>query len=323
MKLYPLKFDPVFCYRIWGGEKLKTKLNKNYTENNIGESWEISGIQGMETHVSNGALKGRTLSELITDYQADFVGSMVYTAFGDEFPLLIKFIDAQAPLSVQVHPNDILAKQRHNSPGKNEMWYIMQADETAELIVGFNKLIEKNECSRHIARGTVLEVLNTERVSKGDTYFIPSGRIHAIGAGVLLAEIQQPSDITYRIYDYDRVDPVSKTKRELHTDLALDALDYHLPKAYKTTYTTNANTSCKLVHTAHFKSDIVVLEGLINKDFRHLDSFVIYICVEGSLELYWNNETFALNTGEIILIPACIKKIRLKSESARILEVYI
>ncbi|MBL4938901.1 MAG: class I mannose-6-phosphate isomerase, partial [Lutibacter sp.] len=204
MKLYPLKFSPLFFYRIWGGDQLKTVLNKNYDEESIGESWEISDVDTNETVVSEGDLKGNTLKDLIKQFKGEFVGKRVYETLGNNFPLLIKFIDAKSPLSIQVHPNDSLAKERHNSFGKNEMWYVMQADNNAELVVGFNQDVAKERYTSHLNNSTLSKILNIEKVSKGDTFYIPTGRIHAIGAGVLLAEIQQTSNITYRIYDYDR-----------------------------------------------------------------------------------------------------------------------
>ena len=281
-ELYPLKFNPVYSYRIWGGEKLKTVLNKDYDEDLIGESWEISDVEDNETRVSDGALKGKTLRELTDLYQADFVGDKVYKQFGNEFPLLIKFIDAKTPLSIQVHPSNELAKERHNSFGKNEMWYIMQADKDAEIIVGFSKEVLKEEYVEHVNNSTVEDILNIEKVNEGDTFYIPTGRVHAIGAGVLLAEIQQTSNITYRIYDYNRVDAKTGETRELHTALAVDAIDYNFYDTYKTEYKAELNKSSKLVHSPYFKTNIVEIEGKMDMDYSNLDSFVIYMCVEGS-----------------------------------------
>ncbi|WP_372747091.1 type I phosphomannose isomerase catalytic subunit, partial [Lutibacter sp.] len=238
MKLYPLKFSPVYSYRVWGGEKLKTVLNKNYNQESIGESWEISDVDENETLVSDGDLKGYSLKMLIKEFKGDFAGNNVYDQFGNDFPLLIKFIDAKTPLSIQVHPSNELAKERHNSFGKNEMWYVMEVEEDAELIVGFNKEVSKETYVNHLENTKLDELLNIEKVQKGDTFYIPTGRVHAIGAGVLLAEIQQTSNITYRIYDYDRVDFKTGEKRELHTEMALDAIDFKLYDTYKTTYKT-------------------------------------------------------------------------------------
>lgn len=323
MKLYPLKFSPIFCYRIWGGDKLKTVLNKNYQEESIGESWEISDVEEFNTVVAEGELKGETINNLITKFTSDFLGKSVYQNFGEEFPLLIKFIDAKTPLSIQVHPSNELAKVRHNSFGKNEMWYIMEADENAELIVGFNQKVNKDTYLEKLENGTVLEILNAEKVKKGDTYYIPTGRVHAIGAGVLLAEIQQTSNITYRIYDYDRVDAKTGQKRELHNDLAIDAIDFEHHKNYKTNYSAEENESNTLVHSPYFKTNILKLTEGVTKDYSNLDSFVIYMCVEGEAVLESNGAKYQLNLGETMLIPACLNDIHIKTKGSTLLEVYV
>ncbi|MGY0408297.1 MAG: type I phosphomannose isomerase catalytic subunit, partial [Polaribacter sp.] len=204
MKLYPIKFQPILKEKIWGGEKLITKFKKQSNKTTIGESWEISNVEKDVSIVANGSLKGSSLKELITKFKGDFLGEKIYQQFGTNFPVLIKFIDAKTPLSIQVHPNNELAKERHNSFGKNEMWYVMDVDKDAELIVGFNKDVTKTEYINALKNGKILEILNSEKIKTGDTFYIPTGRVHAIGAGVVLAEIQQTSDITYRIYDYKR-----------------------------------------------------------------------------------------------------------------------
>ncbi len=323
MELYPVKFTPLYKYRLWGGEKLKTQLNKDYDENNIGESWEISDVKGDETKVANGPLAGKTLKELIQEYKGDFVGSSVYKTFGEDFPLLIKFIDAKTPLSIQVHPSNELAKERHNSFGKNEMWYVMGADKDAELIVGFEKEIDKAEYQKHLEDDTILEVMHHETVKKGDTFYIPTGRIHAIGAGVLLAEIQQTSDVTYRIYDYKRVDAVTGKERELHNDLALDAIDFTYYSNFKTDYKTETNTSNMLVHSPYFKTNFIKVDGTLEKDYSSLDSFVIYMCVDGALELQNGGKSYSLKMGETILLPAFLNDVKIESDKAEFLEIYL
>lgn len=322
MSLYPIKFTPLYKYRIWGGEKLKTILHKNYQEDHIGESWEISDVKGDETVVSQGHLEGKTLKTLIIEYKEDIVGQKVYNAFGTDFPLLIKFIDAKTPLSIQVHPNNEIAKERHNSFGKNEMWYVMEAEKDAELIVGFNQQVDKASYVKALESGCILEILNNDVVSKGDTYYIPTGRIHAIGSGVMLAEIQQTSDITYRIYDYDRVDAITGKTRELHTELAVDVIDYSVSDTYKTKYAKVDNGTSTLVHSPYFKTNIVNVKGEIKKDYSALDSFVIYICVEGELDLLWNDVSYKIVKGETIFLPASIDDVILKSNNADVLEVY-
>ena len=320
MKLYPLKFQPVFKYRMWGGEKLKTVLNKEYSERSIGESWEISDVKDDETIVLNGTLKGNTIQQLISEFGAYLLGTHVYEKFGKNFPLLIKFIDAKTPLSIQVHPSDKLARARHDSFGKNEMWYVMQADKEAELIAGFQKKVTKQDYVNILDKGEILEVLHSQKVNAGDVFNIPTGRIHSIGAGVLLAEIQQTSDITYRIYDYNRVDAKTGVKRELHTEFALDAIDYTVEDSYTTTYTTSENKSECLVHTPYFKTNILELEGTIQENHSSKDSFVIYMCVEGKAVLNYEEEAFSLNTGETILLPASLGEFSLTG-NGRLLEV--
>ncbi|MFV9549824.1 type I phosphomannose isomerase catalytic subunit [Algibacter sp. PT7-4] len=323
MKLYPLKFNPIYSYRIWGGEKLKTILNKQYTEESIGESWEISDVDDNETVVGEGNLKGKTLKDLIKEYKGDFVGNSVYEAFGEDFPLLIKFIDAKTPLSIQVHPSNELAKERHNSFGKNEMWYVMQAEKDAELIVGFNQNVEKDSYQEHLNNSTLNKILNIEKVSNGDTFYIPTGRVHAIGAGVLLAEIQQTSNITYRIYDYDRVDAKTGKTRELHTEMALDAIDYKHYNDYKTKYSVTDNVSNTLVHSPYFKTNIIKVTKSIEKDYSKTDSFVIYMCVEGAFNVECDNKTYSLKMGETLLLPAIVNKLKIVGTDAKLLEVHL
>ncbi|MCF7561458.1 class I mannose-6-phosphate isomerase [Sabulilitoribacter multivorans] len=323
LKLYPLKFQPLFKYRLWGGNKLKTKLHKNYDAASIGESWEVSDVKGDETKVLSGILKGLTLKQLIQTYKGEFVGEKVYKSFGEDFPLLIKFIDAKTPLSIQVHPSNELAKTRHNSFGKNEMWYIMQADEGSELIVGFDSEIDKQSYQEHLEHDTILDVLHHEKVSKGDTFYIPTGRVHAIGGGILLAEIQQTSDVTYRIYDYNRIDAATGKQRELHNDLAIDAIDFKYHDNFKTSYSKEINKSNRLVHSPYFKTNFIRVSGELEKDYSKLDSFVIYMCVSESLEIESLNETYSLSAGETLLIPATINKLKIKAKNAELLEIHM
>ncbi len=323
MKLYPLKFTPRFSYRIWGGNNLKSILNKKYDQESIGESWEISDVENNETFVSEGELKGKTLKELIHRFKGELVGNRVYDIFGENFPLLIKFIDAKKPLSIQVHPGDELAKQLHNSFGKNEMWYVMHADKNSELIVGFNQEVNQEMYQDHLANATLDKILNVEKVEEGDTFYIPAGRVHAIGAGVLLAEIQQTSDITYRIYDYDRVDKTTGQKRELHTNLAMDAIDFNTSKNYRTIYAKRQNEINKLVISPYFQTNFLHITNEVLRDLNEIDSFVIYICVDGEVDGYCKNQTFNLKKGETILVPAQIDTLELNAFDAKLLEVFI
>ena len=322
MPLYPLKFESIFKYRIWGGEKLKTHLGKQYTEDSIGESWELSDVPGDESIVKNGVHKGKTLRSLLENYSTDILGKSVHEAHDGNFPLLLKFIDAKSPLSIQVHPDDEIAGKRNDSLGKSEMWYVMQADEGAELTVGFKRNESKASYEKAIKENNIVPLLNTVKVKNGDTFYIPAGRIHAIGAGVLLAEIQQTSDITYRIYDYDRVDPLTNEKRELHTHETLDVIDFKVKDFYHTEYSKKENNSNKLVHTPFFKTDITLLNGQLAKDYTDRDSFVVYMCVEGNLIITHDNIEYSLKMGEVILLPACIKQFMTKGD-AKILEIYL
>ncbi len=323
MQIVPLKFEPIYCYRIWGGEKLKTLLLKEYDESSIGESWEISAVEGFETRVSEGPYAGKTLKELIREFKGELVGEKVYQEFGTEFPLLIKFIDAAKPLSIQVHPSDELAKERHNSFGKNEMWYIMGADEGAELIIGFDEEVDADQYDQLLEDNDLMKVMNAQAVQVGDAFYIPTGRVHAIGAGVLLAEIQQTSDVTYRIYDYDRVDAKTGQKRELHTELAKNAIDFEMHDSYRIEYREEVNSVNELIHSPYFKTDILILDRHMERDLSGHDSFVIFMCVEGNAELNMGDATYDLKLGETILIPAHCDRIQLNSKGCRLLQVYM
>ncbi|MFK5879768.1 MAG: mannose-6-phosphate isomerase [Flavobacteriaceae bacterium] len=321
---YPIKFSPILKEKIWGGKKLNKLLNKQSDKNNIGESWEISDVDGETSVVSNGDLKGFSLKELISKFKGDLVGEKVYQQFGEKFPLLIKFIDAKTALSIQLHPNDTLAKKRHNSFGKTEMWYVMQADENANLIVGFKKDISSEEYLQHLKNKSLLDILNIDIVKEGEVYFISTGRVHAIGAGVMLAEIQQTSDVTYRIYDWDRVD-ADGNERELHTGEAIDAIDYQSQESYKTEYSKTENKSSTIVSCPYFTTNVFPVNGKVKVNHLDKDSFVIYMCVSGETQFnYGDNQSEKLNIGETILIPATLKEFEIKSEAeSELLEVFI
>ena len=320
--LYPLKFKPILKDKIWGGPKLRDVLGKNASDK-AGESWEISGVEGDISVAENGFLAGNSLQELAEIYMGDLLGDSIYERFGVEFPLLIKFIDAADFLSVQVHPDDALAKERHNSYGKTEMWYIVES-EKGQLIAGFNQELEKEKYLQHFEGGTLKEILNYETVAPGDIYFMPAGRVHAIGAGVLLAEIQQTSDVTYRIYDWDRTDDQGKS-RELHTDLALDAIDFSFHKQYLTPYKALLNSTVNAVDSPFFTTSVIHLDQPVEKDFNMIDSFVIYMCMEGTAGItYGKGEIETIKKGETILIPAELKSLALiPTEASTLLEVYI
>jgi mannose-6-phosphate isomerase len=324
--LYPLKFKPILKDRIWGGDKLQTRLNKDLKgKDNIGESWELSGVEGSISVVSNGFLQGNDLNELIEVYMGDLVGERVFKKYGEEFPLLIKFIDANDDLSIQVHPNDELAAARHNSFGKSEMWYIMHAEPGAELISGFKHKTEPEQYTKAVENNSVLSLLASYQVNKGDVFYIPAGRVHAIGKGIMLAEIQQTSDLTYRIYDYDRTD-AKGNKRDLHIEEALDAINFKDTHGHRLDYTTEENGASELCTTPFFSTYLLNFDKPIGRDYYHLDSFVILVCVEGEAEISFNKgqgvET--IKTGETVLIPAELNRIDLfTTTGAKILEVHI
>ncbi|UGU16977.1 class I mannose-6-phosphate isomerase [Sinomicrobium kalidii] len=322
MKSYPIKFVPILKERLWGGTKLKDVLGKDIDSDITGESWELSAVKGDVSVVANGAYKGRGLQELIDEYGAGLLGESVAERFGTEFPILIKFIDAKQDLSIQLHPDDELARKRHNSFGKTEMWYIMQADEGSELIVGFNKNVSREEYTGSLEKNTLTDLLNYEKVKEGDTFFINTGKVHAIGAGILLAEIQQTSDITYRIYDFNRKDKDGNT-RELHTELALDAIDYEKKDDFKVRYTREKNVPNTMVECPYFTTNYMDVEGHLEHRIAARDSFSIYMCVDGEAEIAVEEEKEKIRKGETILIPAGTDIVDLIADKAKLLEVYI
>jgi mannose-6-phosphate isomerase len=319
--LYPLKFEPILKDKIWGGQKLKALLNKRSNLSNIGESWEISDVEGDTSIVANGNLKNQSLKELLESYKSDLIGKKNYNIFGNKFPLLIKFIDAKKDLSIQLHPNDELAAERHDSFGKTEMWYVMQADDDANLIVGFNQEMTPEKYLRHLEDKTLTKILNFDKIKSGDTYFIEVGRLHAIGAGVMLAEIQQTSDITYRVYDWDRVDDEGN-ERELHNDLAIDAFDFNMPDNFRVQYQKEENTSNGMVSCPYFTTNFLHITKPILKQ-NTKDSFFIYMCVEGEAMIETETGTELIKKGETVLLPATIETYKITSPNARLLEVYV
>ncbi len=319
-KLYPLQFVPELKEKVWGGTKLKSILNKR-AKGIIGESWEISGVQGTISKVSNGALKGQEITQLIQHYKVALVGERVYQKYGDQFPLLFKFIDAQQDLSVQLHPNDALAQERHNTFGKTEMWYILQAESAARLILGFKKKLDKISYTEILETSTITSVLHSEEVHEGETYFVEPGLVHAIGAGVLLAEIQQTSDITYRIYDWDRPD-TDGTFRELHTEEALDAIQFTTNNP-KIAYIDHLNQRVMLVSCPYFVTHKLLLsENFSIENFQN-ESCKVYMCTEGEGQFVTEDTSNTIQKGETILIPACCTSYQIKTENATFLEVYI
>lgn len=319
MKFYPLQFEPIFKEKIWGGEKLKTILNKPITSNRIGESWELSTVEGDVSVVANGEWKGKLLTTLIKEYPNEILGTQVYIRFEEQFPLLFKYLDAREDLSIQVHPNDALAKKRHNTFGKTEMWYILQADENARIIVGFKGNSNANEYLENLKNKTLPSLLDEVKVQSGDAFFLETGTVHSIGAGLLVAEIQQTSDVTYRLYDFDRVD-ANGNKRELHVDLALEAINYNAVETKKE-YTKNVNESNAVVDCPYFTTNFIPLDGAVSIS-KSGKTFTVYMCVEGVFEIEFNNSKVQYGKGDTVLIPAAMNSFILNGK-ASILEIYI
>ncbi len=322
-ELYPLKFKPILKETIWGGDKLHRILNKKQSAAPVGESWELSGVDGNLSVVINGFLAGNTIEELVEVYMGDLLGDKVYDRFGMSFPLLIKFIDAHEKLSIQVHPGDDIAEQRHESQGKTEMWYVIEAAPDAELFVGFKEDTQKQEFLTHLNANTLESILAKHNVKPGDTFFIPAGTVHGIGAGILLAEIQQSSDITYRIFDYNRKDKEGRT-RQLHTDLALDVINYKKDDKCVATKLPVLNKTVNLVSCEYFSTNILRFNQPVEKDYYGLDSFVIYICTQGFCSIRYNNHSEKFGMGDTFLLPAVLDEISLiPSSETTLLEVYL
>ena len=323
-KLYPLKFKPIYKTKLWGGYKIKNMLQKADAPENCGESWEISTVEENVSVVSSGFLEGNTLTELIEIYMGELVGEKIFQKFGMEFPLLIKFIDATDDLSIQVHPNDLIAKERHNAYGKTEMWYIIDHEKSATLINGFNQESDPVSFLKALEQNTISNLLNYQEVKNGDVYFIPSGRLHAIGKGILLAEIQQTSDVTYRVYDYNRKEK-DGTLRDLHIDESIDVIDYNKNTNVKNLYKHDYNKSVSLVKCNYFNTNFLDLTEPKNRDFELLDSFVVYLCTDGQAEIiYDQGEKITISKGETVLIPNSISEYTLSpTPNATLLEIYI
>ena len=322
--LYPLTFAPLLKEVIWGGQAIRPFKGLEPDEKKIGESWEISHVDDNYSVVAEGELAGKSLDELIQTYGERLVGKSVLERFGRRFPLLIKFIDARDYLSIQVHPDDALGMARHNSFGKTEMWYVISATPGAKLYSGFAVQSSPEDYVRRIEEGTIVEALAEYEVRPGDVFFLPAGRVHAIGAGCFIAEIQQTSNITYRIYDYDRTDAAGN-KRELHTELAKDAIDYQLQDDYRTAYIPAKDQPVDLVSCPYFETNLLDLDAPLHRDWSALDSFVIYICMEGSLTLRdAAGYEVQLHQGQSVLVPAENSELTLlPSPSCKLLETYI
>lgn len=326
MSLYPLKFTPIFKELIWGGTKLQTVFGKDLGgKTNIGESWELSAVEGNVSVVSNGELAGNNLQELIEIYMDELVGEKVYEEFGNEFPLLIKFIDANDDLSIQVHPDDAKAKERHNAYGKTEMWVALDGGEEKKLISGFCVDTNQTEFLEKLNNETLTDLFNYEKVEKNDVFFVPAGRVHAICAGNLVVEVQQTSDITYRIYDYNRKDK-NGNGRELHLDYSLDVMDYSKVKNAKTKYTPEINKPVELASCQYFTTNRIDLTLPMERDYYAFDSFVVLMCLEGACIIGQKGEMqVEMVKGDTVLIPAALSSIVFdpQTKETSLLEVYI
>ena len=324
MLMYPFIFKPVLKNYIWGGNAIRSFKGLTPSEEIIAESWEISAIECNYSVVANGAMEGLTIADLINRFGSKLLGEKVIQQFGLTFPLLIKLIDAQENLSIQVHPDDTLAQVRHRSWGKTEMWYVVKAVPGSTLYSGFSQPIDEEEYVHRVENNSLIDVLKRHEVKEGDVFFLPAGRIHAIGAGCFIAEIQQTSDITYRIYDYNRKD-ANGNSRELHTELAKEAIDYTVYPDYRTTYSPLLNQSVRLAQCNYFTVNLLEMDLPIERNCAALDTFIIYICVEGKATLQdERHNEFNIHQGQTVLIPAETHKVMILPDSqVKLLEVYI
>ncbi len=323
-ELYPLKFETVLKEKVWGGNALVSRYNKKATGSlHIGESWELSAVADNQSVVNNGFLAGNNIEELIEVYMGDITGDSLFEKFGNEFPLLIKIIEAQEDLSIQVHPDNALAIKKHKAYGKTEMWYILESKNGSKIYTGFREGVTRDMYEEALRDCKIADLMNVESAEAGDTFFTPAGRVHAIGAGIVLVEIQQTSDITYRIFDWNRKN-TGKEKRELHTELALEAIDFNMTGKNKIRLEPELNKTENLVDCEFFTTNIIVFDKPIYKEYYFIDSFVVYICIEGEFLICWDDNSEKISKGETVLLPAMIKEAVLKPVSeARVLEIYI
>ncbi len=322
-ELYPLKFIPIYKEKIWGGQQLKHLPGKSFDPlPNCGESWELSGVSNNISVVENGFLAGNALTELAEVYMGDLLGEKIHAGFGPTFPLLFKFLDAADTLSVQVHPGDAFALERHQSRGKAEMWYVMQAEKGAKIYAGFKRDTTSDEFMHFVREGRLEEILKVEEVSAGDVFYIPPGHIHAIGKGITLCEIQQASDITYRIYDWNR-SIAGGGVRKLHLEEAIEVLDFKAGN-HKVSYSPIMGEPVELVRNQFFTTRLLDFDQQVLTDYILVDSFVVYVCIEGSFTIVYASGSLEVKTGDTILLPADLKAIELlPKQRTRIIETYI
>ncbi len=327
LQLYPMLFLPNLHSAIWGGHKLTTWKGMVIDDAPIGESWEVSALPSGMSIVANGSFAGRSLSDVVNEFPQEILGEHVAKQYDKQLPLLVKFIDAEKDLSIQVHPDDAMALREHGKTGKTEMWYVIDAKPGTYLYAGFKEEITPNEYKRRVEDGSIIDVLARHEVKAGDVFYLPAGRVHAICGGILLAEIQQSCDITYRIFDYNRLD-INGTPRELHIELAAKALNFSVEQEYRTKYALNKNEVCQIANTPYFAVNLMEFDKPMHRDLCELDSFIIYMCVEGncSLHVRETGEKIQLPTGYSCLIPAVIANCDIipnVSGTCRILEAFI
>jgi mannose-6-phosphate isomerase len=316
-----IKFEPLLKQTLWGGSKIIPFKHLDAQLENVGESWEISGVSGNETIVANGQYKGMSLNQLVRELKGSLVGEDNYQRFGDEFPLLIKFIDACQDLSIQVHPTDEIAHRQGKSRGKTEMWYTLESAPGAQLYNGLKQQISPEQYKEMVADDTITDALARYEVKEGDVFFIPAGRIHAIGAGCFVAEIQQTSDVTYRIYDFKRKDK-NGNYRELHTQLASESIDYTVLDNYRTDYEPVKNEGTQVVTCPYFTTAVYDLDEPMTLDYSELDSFVILIAVKGGGQLISEGEEMSFQMGDTVLLPATTKEVKVEG-TVKFLETYV
>lgn len=318
----PLKFNALLKSTLWGGDKIIPFKNLDVQQENVGESWEISGVKGNETIVADGPYAGKKLNELVEELKGKLVGEDNYQRFGNEFPLLIKFIDARQDLSIQVHPTDEIAKMQGKERGKTEMWYLMDSDKDATLLCGLKKKITPEEYAQMVENDTIVDAIDRYEVKEGDCFFLPAGRIHAIGTGCFLAEIQQTSDVTYRIYDFKRKDK-DGNYRQLHTKEAAECINYTVEDDYRTHYEHKKNEGVTLVECPYFTTAVYDLDEPMTLDYSELDSFVILIGLKGEGTITDNEgNTVTISAGESILVPATTDTLKVEG-TIKMLETYV
>ena len=325
MKLYPLLFEPNLHPVIWGGNQLRPYKGLEPSDEPIGESWEVSAVPTSTSIISNGEWKGRDLISVINEHPDAILGKKVNEKYNGKLPLLVKFIDAKRDLSIQVHPNDEMAMREHGKMGKSEMWYVIKADKGAHLYAGFKQEITPEEYQQRIADSTITEVLADHQVKAGDVFYLPAGRVHAICGGIMLAEVQQSSDVTYRIFDYNRLGMDGKP-RELHTKLAAKALDFHVEDCYRTEYNDSSNKAVQIIDSPYFSVRVMEVSKPFHRDLIKYDSFIITMCIEGDCKICVRStgEEVELKQGNSTLIPAAIADYDIipQQETTRILDAF-